>query len=132
MHRHHSPANLGTDGATDRYGRGFASTFGDRYRLRLHGVPLRGTSRIAEYSEGEAFADEMLAGVYRHWHYRHGYRALPGGVEVLDVVDYACRSVRSGAWPTAYSSDASSGPFSTFAPGDRRALSALGLLTKPV
>lgn len=58
------------------------------YRLRLHGVPLRWTSRISEYVEGESFADEMLTGPYRRWYHRHRFSAVPGGVEMEDVVDY--------------------------------------------
>ena len=60
-----------------------------RYRLRLHGVPLRWESRIAEHVAGGMFADEQLAGPYRRWYHRHFFRAVPGGVEIEDVVDYA-------------------------------------------
>jgi ligand-binding SRPBCC domain-containing protein len=59
------------------------------YRLRLHGIPLRWTSRISEYVEGESFADEMITGPYRRWYHRHRFRAVPGGVEMEDVVDYS-------------------------------------------
>lgn len=58
------------------------------YRLRLHGVPMRWESRIAEYVEGERFADEQLVGPYRHWYHRHLFRRVPGGVAIEDVVDY--------------------------------------------
>jgi ligand-binding SRPBCC domain-containing protein len=58
------------------------------YRLRLHGVPLRWESRIAEYVEGRLFADEMLAGPYRRWYHRHLFTAVPGGVAIEDIVDY--------------------------------------------
>lgn len=59
------------------------------YRLRLHGIPLRWESRIAEYVEGERFADEMVVGPYRRWYHRHLFRPVAGGVEIEDVVDYA-------------------------------------------
>ena len=59
-----------------------------RYRLRLHGVPLRWESVIAEYRDGELFADEMLRGPYRRWYHRHRFRRVPGGVEIEDAVDY--------------------------------------------
>lgn len=58
------------------------------YRLRLHGVPLRWESRIAEYRENEMFADEQLVGPYRHWYHRHLFHAVPGGVAIEDVVEY--------------------------------------------
>jgi ligand-binding SRPBCC domain-containing protein len=60
-----------------------------RYRLSLCGVPFAWTSRIAEVEEGVRFADEMLAGPYRSWYHRHRFRAVPDGVEIEDVVDYA-------------------------------------------
>ncbi len=59
-----------------------------RYRLRLHGVSLRWESRISEYRERGCFADEMLAGPYRRWYHRHLFFEVPGGVEIVDVVDY--------------------------------------------
>lgn len=59
------------------------------YRLRLHGLRLRWESLIAEYDECAGFADEMLAGPYRRWFHRHSFRAVPGGVEMRDCVDYA-------------------------------------------
>jgi ligand-binding SRPBCC domain-containing protein len=58
------------------------------YRLHLHGLPLRWESRIAEYVEGQLFADEMLRGPYRRWYHRHLFRTVPGGVEIADIVDY--------------------------------------------
>ena len=58
------------------------------YRLSLHGIPMRWESRIAEYAEGEHFADEMLNGPYRRWYHRHCFRAVPGGVEITDSVEY--------------------------------------------
>lgn len=59
-----------------------------RYRLRLHGIPVRWESRIAEYAENEVFADEQVVGPYRHWYHRHLFRPVPGGVEIEDVVEY--------------------------------------------
>jgi len=59
-----------------------------RYTLRLHGVPFRWESRIAEYVENELFADEQLSGPYRHWYHQHIFRTVPDGVEIQDVVEY--------------------------------------------
>ncbi len=58
------------------------------YCLRLHGIPVRWKSRIAEYVENAMFADEQLVGPYRSWYHRHLFRAVPGGVAVLDLVEY--------------------------------------------
>ena len=59
-----------------------------RYALRLHGVPLRWESRISEYAENAMFVDEQLSGPYASWHHRHRFRAVPGGVEMVDTVAY--------------------------------------------
>jgi hypothetical protein len=58
------------------------------YRLRLHGIPVRWESRIAEYVENDLFADEQIVGPYRSWYHRHLFRPAPGGVEIEDVVEY--------------------------------------------
>jgi hypothetical protein len=59
-----------------------------RYRLRLNGLPLRWESVIAEYEPGRMFADEQVRGPYRYWYHRHLFRAVSGGVEIEDAVDY--------------------------------------------
>ncbi|MCL4215122.1 MAG: SRPBCC family protein [Gemmatimonadales bacterium] len=59
------------------------------YGLRLHGIPMRWESRISEFEEGRCFADEMLSGPYKRWYHRHTFRAVEGGVEIEDVVEYA-------------------------------------------
>ncbi len=59
-----------------------------RYRLRLHGLRLRWESRIVQYVDGEMFADEQVRGPYRHWYHAHQFRAVPGGVEIEDTVEY--------------------------------------------
>lgn len=59
-----------------------------RYTLRLHGIPVRWESRISEYVENGMFADEQLVGPYRSWYHRHLFRAVPGGVELEDIVEY--------------------------------------------
>ena len=59
-----------------------------RYRLSLHGVPIAWESRIAEYVEDSCFADDQVAGPYSLWYHRHVFRAVPGGVEMTDDVQY--------------------------------------------
>ncbi len=58
------------------------------YVLRWHGLPMTWKSRISEYEQGVLFADEMLRGPYKRWYHRHLFRAVEGGVEVRDVVEY--------------------------------------------
>lgn len=59
-----------------------------RYRLRLHGVPFRWESRIAEFTPGVSFADEQVTGPYAHWYHRHIFHATEEGVVIEDLVDY--------------------------------------------
>ncbi|MGZ4167570.1 MAG: SRPBCC family protein [Solirubrobacteraceae bacterium] len=59
------------------------------YRLRLHGVPVRWTSRIDAWSPGHSFVDRQLRGPYRLWRHRHTFIADGDGTIVGDEVDYA-------------------------------------------
>ena len=58
------------------------------YRLTWQLIPIRWRSRIAEYEEGRMFADEMLTGPYASWYHQHFFSEVPGGVEVVDIVEY--------------------------------------------
>jgi hypothetical protein len=74
------------------------------YRLRLHGVPLRWTSRIEEWVPGRGFVDRQIRGPYRVWHHRHSFAADNGsagegegdGTVVTDEVHYALPLGRVG------------------------------------
>jgi ligand-binding SRPBCC domain-containing protein len=59
------------------------------YRLRLHRLPLRWTSRIEEWEPGAAFVDRQVRGPYRLWHHRHEFAPHADGTVVRDRVDYA-------------------------------------------
>jgi ligand-binding SRPBCC domain-containing protein len=60
------------------------------YRVRpLLGVPVRWVTEITHVEEPHRFVDEQRFGPYRFWHHQHLFRAVPGGVEVRDLVHYA-------------------------------------------
>lgn len=59
------------------------------YKLRLYGIPLRWRTRIDEWVPGVRFVDSQIAGPYRLWRHLHEFKAVPGGTEVRDRVDYA-------------------------------------------
>ena len=59
-----------------------------KYRLRWQGIPISWRSRISEYETGQHFADEMLRGPYASWYHRHLFTVVPGGVEIVDRVEY--------------------------------------------
>jgi ligand-binding SRPBCC domain-containing protein len=58
------------------------------YRLRVHGVPVRWTSRIEEWEPGRSFVDRQVRGPYGLWHHRHTFAESGEGTLVRDEVDY--------------------------------------------
>ena len=59
------------------------------YRLRVHGIPLRWTSRIEDWEPGRSFVDRQLRGPYGLWHHRHTFAEAGEGTVGRDEVDYA-------------------------------------------
>jgi len=66
------------------------------YRLHLHGLPLRWTSRIEQWDPGRSFVDRQLRGPYRLWHHRHTFVPDGDGTIVGDEVHYALPLGRLG------------------------------------
>jgi ligand-binding SRPBCC domain-containing protein len=59
------------------------------YRVRpLAGVPVNWVTEITHCVEGVLFVDEQRFGPYRFWHHQHHFKAVPGGVEMRDIVHY--------------------------------------------
>jgi ligand-binding SRPBCC domain-containing protein len=59
------------------------------YRLHVHGIPLRWTSRIEDWEPGRSFVDRQLRGPYGLWQHRHTFAEQGQGTVVGDEVDYA-------------------------------------------
>lgn len=53
------------------------------------GLRARWVTEITRVRAPEYFVDEQRLGPYRFWHHQHWLRAVPGGVEVEDIVHYA-------------------------------------------
>lgn len=64
---------------------------GDRieYSLRILGIPLHWRTHITLWRKGEVFADLQERGPYKYWLHTHTFRAVEGGVEMHDNVEYA-------------------------------------------
>lgn len=60
-----------------------------RYRLRLHGIPLRWESEITAWEPPHRFVDEQKTGPYRLWIHEHQFLEHDGGTTVRDTVQYA-------------------------------------------
>jgi ligand-binding SRPBCC domain-containing protein len=60
------------------------------YRLRIHGVPVRWRTLIAEWSPPHRFVDTQTSGPYAIWHHTHEFSdAGEGRTLMKDVVRYA-------------------------------------------
>jgi ligand-binding SRPBCC domain-containing protein len=59
------------------------------YRLHLHGVPVRWTSRIDAWEPGRRFIDRQLRGPYRYWHHTHSFVGDGDDTVIRDHVRYA-------------------------------------------
>jgi len=60
-----------------------------RYRLRLHGIPLRWESEITAWEPPHRFVDEQRSGPYRRWVHEHQFCEHEGGTKVRDIVQYS-------------------------------------------
>ena len=54
----------------------------------LLGIKMNWTTEITHVDGPKYFVDEQRAGPYAIWHHEHHFKAIPGGVEMLDRVSY--------------------------------------------
>ena len=54
----------------------------------LLNIPMRWTTEIKHVEEGRYFVDEQRFGPYALWHHKHFIKAIEGGVEMEDIIDY--------------------------------------------
>jgi ligand-binding SRPBCC domain-containing protein len=59
------------------------------YRLRLHGLPIRWLTQIADWEPGVRFVDTQIRGPYALWHHTHEFEADGGHTLMRDTVRYA-------------------------------------------
>jgi ligand-binding SRPBCC domain-containing protein len=59
-----------------------------RYRLRVHGIPLRWQTRIARWEPPFCFADEQERGPYRRWFHTHTFQPAGDGTLLGDHVEF--------------------------------------------
>jgi len=52
------------------------------------GLPLRWVTEITNVEDQKYFVDEQRFGPYSLWHHKHFIKSIPGGVEMIDIVDY--------------------------------------------
>lgn len=52
------------------------------------GIKTKWVTEITHVKEGEYFVDEQRFGPYALWHHKHFIKAIDGGVEMEDIIDY--------------------------------------------
>lgn len=92
-----NPANLQAITPADMGFRVISKHHGDRmypgqiieYKVRpLAGIPVYWMTEITHVQDRAYFVDEQRFGPYALWHHQHHFRAIPGGVEMTDIVHY--------------------------------------------
>jgi ligand-binding SRPBCC domain-containing protein len=51
-------------------------------------IPVYWMTEITQVKQLEYFIDEQRFGPYTLWHHQHHFKAIPGGVEMTDIVHY--------------------------------------------
>lgn len=54
----------------------------------LLGIPMTWVTEITQVKDKEYFVDDQRVGPYSIWHHQHFFKAIEGGVEITDIVDY--------------------------------------------
>jgi ligand-binding SRPBCC domain-containing protein len=52
------------------------------------GIPVYWMTEITQVKDKAFFIDEQCFGPYALWHHQHHFKAIPGGVEMTDIVHY--------------------------------------------
>ena len=52
------------------------------------GIPIYWMTEITHVDDKKYFVDEQRFGPYSLWHHQHHFKAVPGGVEMTDIVHY--------------------------------------------
>jgi ligand-binding SRPBCC domain-containing protein len=61
------------------------------YQIRVHGIPIRWRTEIAEWQPPHRFVDIQLRGPYTLWHHTHTFEERDGGTVCMDHVRYRPR-----------------------------------------
>ncbi|MBX2894616.1 MAG: SRPBCC family protein [Cyclobacteriaceae bacterium] len=61
-----------------------------RYKVQVFpGIKMHWVTEITHVNEPFYFVDEQRFGPYALWHHQHRFKEVPGGVEMVDEVNYA-------------------------------------------
>ena len=52
-------------------------------------INMKWVTEISHVKENSFFVDEQRFGPYRFWHHKHIFKKINGGIEAIDILDYA-------------------------------------------
>ena len=55
----------------------------------IFGIKMNWVTEITHVKDFEYFVDEQRFGPYKFWHHKHLIKEIKGGVEMIDILDYA-------------------------------------------
>lgn len=59
------------------------------YKVKpLLGIPMTWVTEITHVKDHKFFVDEQRKGPYSMWHHEHHFKAIPEGVEMIDIINY--------------------------------------------
>jgi ligand-binding SRPBCC domain-containing protein len=84
-----TPANMGFQIISQHHGPVMYPGQIIEYKVRpVLGIPLYWMTEITHVEPQRFFVDEQRFGPYSLWHHQHHFKAIPGGVEMTDIVHY--------------------------------------------
>lgn len=84
-----TPGNMGFRVISTHHGEKMYAGQLIEYKVRpLLGIPLYWMTEITQVKDQEYFIDEQRFGPYKLWHHQHHFKAIPGGVEMTDIIHY--------------------------------------------
>jgi ligand-binding SRPBCC domain-containing protein len=84
-----TPANMGFKIISKHHGEKMYAGQIIEYKVKpLLGIPIYWMTEITQVKDKQYFIDEQRFGPYGLWHHQHHFIAIPGGVEMTDIVHY--------------------------------------------
>jgi ligand-binding SRPBCC domain-containing protein len=84
-----TPAKMGFQIISQHHGKKMYAGQIIEYKVKpVLGIPLYWMTEITHVQEQQHFIDEQRFGPYSLWHHQHHFKAVPGGVEMTDIVHY--------------------------------------------
>jgi ligand-binding SRPBCC domain-containing protein len=84
-----TPAKMGFKIISQHHGKKMYAGQIIEYKVKpVLGIPLYWMTEITHVQDQQHFIDEQRFGPYSLWHHQHHFKAVPGGVEMTDIVHY--------------------------------------------